>query len=295
MLGTTVLAAGVIIGFLIPPLSALLNPMLPVAVFIFVCGTFLRADLSILKTTFLQPKIAVFFPLFAIAFMPITVGVILKFASIPQIIVSAVVLTLASPPSSGNAAMAKLFGYKGEAPLVIILVTMIAAPLTIPLVAAMVQVNVNAIDLMHGLVLLLFSTGALAFLLRASFGKALATHASEVDKVVLGALFVFAIATMDGVLWASAENTVFTIFLVLSAFALNIGMQCTGALMAGGSTEQRIAVALTFGNRNVGLPWAVLGGSLDPTILLFFALFQLPIFILPLLLKSVIRQRRDNL
>jgi len=289
------LAVGVVLGFLIPPLSALLNPLLSTAVFIFVCGTFLRADLSLLKATFLQPKIAVFFPLFTIVITPITAGAVLNLVSVPPLIVSAVVLTLAAPPSSGNAAMAKLFGYKGEAPLVIILTTMIAAPLTLPLVAAMVQVDVNVTDLMQGLVLLLVSTGALAALLRVFFGKALTTHARKIDKVVLAALFIFAIATMDGVLSASMDNPVFTELLVLCAFALNITMQCIGALMSGGTAEQRIALALTFGNRNVGLPWAVLGGSLNPVILLFFALFQFPIFILPWLLKSILRNRLGNL
>lgn len=76
MFGTTILAVGVMLGFLVPPLSAAL-----------------RASLA-------RPKNSVLFPFIAIVVTPVVVGNIPIFAFIPDAIVAAAVLTLASPPSS---------------------------------------------------------------------------------------------------------------------------------------------------------------------------------------------------
>ena len=103
------------------------------------------------------------------------------------------------------------------------------------------------------------------------------------------ALFVFAIATMDGVLVQAIDQPATFSILLATAFAVNVASQILGAALSRGSLRDEIALALTFGNRNVGLPWAILGNSLMPSTTLFFALAQLPIFVLPWVIGSFLR------
>ena len=289
--GPTVLAIGVLLGLLVPPLSALLRPLLPLTVFVFVAGTFLRTDMAILSRSFRIPRTALLLPLIATIVLPLAAGLGLAALGLANAVVLGIVLALASPPSSGNAALARMFGYSGETPLTVILVTTILAPLTMPLIGTSVGAALDSFELMSGLAILLIAAGLVATGLRFCSPRLVDRRSAAIDQIVLLSLAVFAIATMDGVLAFSIENPSQTIALLSAAFATNIACQLLGALLA--APGERLAVALTFGNRNVGLPWAVLGTSLAPTTTLFFALCQLPIFILPWFIQWFIRKTRS--
>jgi BASS family bile acid:Na+ symporter len=61
----------------------------------------------------------------------------------------------------------------------------------------------------------------------------------------------------------------------------------TGLFMPG-PRHLRLTLALTGGNRNVGLIWSALGAALSPTMALYFACTQLPIYTLPRLLQALL-------
>ncbi|POR48592.1 hypothetical protein [Bosea psychrotolerans] len=54
-------------------------------------------------------------------------------------------------------------------------------------------------------------------------------------------------------------------------------------------------MGLALGNRNVGLVWSALGTGAAPSISLFFAATQLPIYLLLLLIEWIVRVRRSSL
>jgi len=290
--GPSLLAIGVFVGLLVPPLSAQLKPLMPLTVFIFVAGTFLRTNPQLLKQSFRTPRSSIAIPLVATVGLPLFVAYALGVSGIPDEVVLGIVLSLASPPSSGNAALARMFGYTGETPMTIILVTTIAVPLTMPLVGLSVNAAIDPLELMRGLALLLASAAILAICLRMYLSETIKRINDLIDLSILISLFVFAIATMDGLLAVVKENPTRVFMLLVAAFATNILCQLLGALLA--PRGERLAVALSLGNRNVGLPWAVLGSTLAPTTTLFFALCQLPIFTLPLLIQIFARTRRKR-
>lgn len=289
MSGQSILAIGVLVGLFVPPVSDFAGPALPVTVFLFVLGTFLRADLPALKLSLSNPQTSLVLPVTTVILLPVSVGIGLNLTSLPKPVVAGVVLALASPPSSGNAALARMFGYKGEVPLTIILVTTCLTPVTMPLVASTIGIDIDPMGLLLGLSKLLITAGTLALILRFFFGAFVSRNSVWIDRSVLYSLFVFAIATMQGVLGEIRNDVGFAASILLAAFLTNALQQAIGYTIGRSSGHERIALAMTFGNRNVGLAWAALGTTLNPAVTLFFALAQLPIFVLPWVWKLFYR------
>ncbi len=281
MSGQSILAIGVLVGLLVPPLSDFARPALPLTVFLFIFGTFLRADIDALKRSFLQPRTSIILPLVAVILLPFVVGAGLYWTQLPPPIVAGIVLALASPPSSGNAALARMFGYKGEAPLTIILVSTCLTPLTMPLVASTIGIDIDPLSLLVGLSKLLFTAALSALFVRFLLGKLISQKGVWIDRLVLYSLFVFAVATMQGVLDEVRDDMTFAATILVAAFLTNLIQQAIGYTIGRAPSDEKIALAMTFGNRNVGLAWAALGTTLNPTVTLFFAMSQLPIFVLP--------------
>jgi BASS family bile acid:Na+ symporter len=77
---------------------------------------------------------------------------------------------------------------------------------------------------------------------------------------------------------------------VIAAFVANIVLQMlgTGAALAMGR-RAALTVGFASGNRNMGLLLAVLPQSSAPEVLLFFAVAQLPIYMLPAALGPAYR------
>ncbi|AOO84032.1 hypothetical protein BHK69_29520 [Bosea vaviloviae] len=111
------------------------------------------------------------------------------------------------------------------------------------------------------------------------------------DGGVVLSLLVFALATMAGVSAQLRADPELALLCLGLAFAANLGMQLAGALLLTGSLRQRLTVGLTLGNRNVGLVWSALGTGATPSISLFFAATQFPIYLLPLLIEWIVRIR----
>ncbi|MBY5931830.1 hypothetical protein KUV51_02360 [Tateyamaria omphalii] len=276
-----ILAIGVLIGFFVPALSDALRPLLPVTVFMFVFGTLLRADVPLLRSAMRQPRVSIVLTSLTMIVLPLTVGYVLLALSLPQALVAGVVLGLASPPSSTNAALARLFGYRGELPLALIILTTLMTPFSMPFVAAFSGLVISSNALMVGLLKLLLGAVILTLVVRWQWSTWIDKQASRIDGLIVGALFVFAIGSMQGVLEASWLHPSLTIMLASAAFLTNLAQQCLGLALGSAEPRERIALGLTLGNRNVGLPWAAMGATLDPHVALYFAVAQLPIFLLP--------------
>jgi BASS family bile acid:Na+ symporter len=103
-------------------------------------------------------------------------------------------------------------------------------------------------------------------------------------------MLVFAVAIMDGVsetLWQHPQTVgMWTV----AAFAINLLLQSLGALcFAATGRKVGLTLGLLSGNRNMGLVLASLPPSTNHEIVLFFALAQLPVYLLPALLRPVYR------
>ena len=228
--GPTILALGVLLGAAVPPLAEAIRPLLTATVFVFVAGTFLRTDLALLRR----------------AMSSVRTGVLLprhrghRYASRrrrgPERTRRSRRDHSGDRPCPGLPAVERQRGdgahvrHDGEALLAIILLTMLAAPATMPLVGAAVGVAIDPWTLASGLALLLFGTGGTAIALRAVVPRQVERLGPVIDRTVVIALFAFAIATMDGVVDRPGAFA----GLLATAFGVNVASQFVGAALARG-------------------------------------------------------------
>jgi BASS family bile acid:Na+ symporter len=107
---------------------------------------------------------------------------------------------------------------------------------------------------------------------------------------VLG-LILFAIAIMDGVGEMALARPDFAILTIVVAFLANAGLQAIGALVFW-HTGKRIAFTIGHmtGNCNMGLVLAMLGSQASAEVAFFFALAQLPMYMLPSIALPIYRR-----
>jgi BASS family bile acid:Na+ symporter len=287
--GPTLLAFGVLLGLAWPALADLARPLMPATIFLIVLGTLLRIDGQAVVATLRRPSLSVLLPAVVMVACPLVIGAAGHALGLPPELALAIVLAMSAPPSSGTAAVARMLGLDGAVPLVVTVLSMVLAPVTVPLLAGWFGgLEISALELALRLALLIGSAEGIAFLLRRYAAPVLVARGDFVDAIIVTALVLFAAATMAGIpAQIAADVPAATLCLVL-AFACNIVFQIAGAVLLSGTLPQRLTVGLILGNRNVGLVWSALGAAASPRMALYFAATQFPIYILPRLIEMLI-------
>lgn len=287
--GPTLLAFGVLLGLTCPALADLARPLMPTTIFLIVLGTLLRIDGEAVVAALRRPSLSVLLPAVVMVACPLAVGVAGHALDLAPELALAIVLAVSAPPSSGTAAVARMLGLDSAVPLVVTVLSMVLAPVTVPLLAGWFGgLEISAPELALRLALLIGSAEGVAFLLRRHAAPMLAAHGGVVDGIIVAALLVFAVATMAGIRAQIAVDLQAAMLCLVLAFACNIALQVAGAALLPGTFAQRLTVGLILGNRNVGLVWSALGAAASPREALYFAATQLPIYILPRLIETLI-------
>ena len=287
--GPTLLALGVLLGLGFPVLADLARPLMPATIFLIVLGTLLRIDSRAVVAALQRPSLSVLLPAIVMVACPLLVGAAGRMLSLGPEIALAAVLAVSAPPSSGTAAVARMLGLDGAVPLVVTVLSMVLAPVTVPLLAGWLGgLEISALELALRLALLIGSAEGVAFLVRRHAAPMLEAHGAAVDGIIVAALLVFAIATMAGIRAQIASDVQAAAICLGLAFACNIALQAAGAVLLPGNLGQRLTVGLILGNRNVGLVWSALGAAASPRMALYFAATQFPIYLLPRLIETLI-------
>ena len=280
---------GVLLGLVCPTLADLARPLMPAAIFVIVLGTLLRIDGRAVVAALRRPSLSVLLPAIVMLACPLMMGAAGHALGLAPELVLAIVLAVSAPPSSGTAAVARMLGLDGAVPLVVSVLSMVLAPVSVPLLAGWFGgLEISALELALRLALLIGSAEGVAFLLRRHAAPVLASHGDMVDGTIVAALVVFAVSTMAGIQTQIAADVQAAALCVALAFACNIALQVAGAALLPGTLPERLTVGLILGNRNVGLVWSALGAAASPRMALYFAATQFPIYILPRLIESLI-------
>ncbi|MDH2344008.1 MULTISPECIES: hypothetical protein [unclassified Bradyrhizobium] len=287
--GPTLLALGVLIGLVFPALADLARPLMSTTIFLIVLGTLLRIDSQAVVVALRRPSLSILLPAVVMVACPLVIGVAGHALNLAPELALAIVLAVSAPPSSGTAAVARMLGLDGAVPLVVTVLSMVLAPVTVPLLAGWFGgLEISAFELAMRLALLIGSAEGIAFLLRRRAAPVLAAHGGVVDGIIVAALLVFAVATMSGIRAQIAVDLQAATLYFALAFACNIALQAAGAAVLPGTFAQRLTVGLILGNRNVGLVWSALGAAASPRMALYFAATQFPIYLLPRLIEILI-------
>lgn len=202
----------------------------------------------------------------------------------------AVFIATAAPSVMSAPAFIYLMGLDGALSLTVLIASVLLAPVTAPFMGGLIlngALSAGAPDLALRLVLLLGGAFLTASLIRLVANPArIVRYSSQIDGLNVLILFLFAVAAMDNVAATFADRPLYTLAIAGLTFVVafaQIGLTLLVFLSA--SNADAFVIAHSTGNRNMGLMIAALGGTVPEFTWLWFALGQLPIYMLPLMLK----------
>jgi BASS family bile acid:Na+ symporter len=295
---TRAVAASLFIGVMLPPLAALLKPIFAYALFALLCLAFLRVDPAEVRAHFTRPARVAAASAWMMLATPVLIGLTLVLLGLSERLPGlyiAMILQAAAPPVISAPTLAALMGLDAALSLATLVVCTAATPLTAPIFAALfVGAGMTLSPVVLGAKLLAMLAGAaiVAWLVRRIAGKAwIESQQERIDGLSVVALFFFAVALMDGVLYSILNEPLKVLGLTLLSFGLALGLAALTALVfARLGMAQALALGLAAGNRNMGLMLAAAGTAVPELTWLYFAIAQFPIYLMPAMLKPFARR-----
>lgn len=293
--GVTVLFLGVFLGLALPDLARLLRPALAPAVAALLLFSMLRVDWQSVAGYLRRPLLTGGLVCWMLLVSPVVTWALLLAVPLPAALTTAVVLMAAAPPILGSTAIALLLGLDGALTLVVGLTATLLTPLTVPPLALWLlglELDVEAAELMLRLGGVVVGALVGATVIRRLLGTArLRRNAGVLDGLIVAVMLVFAVAIMDGVTATALQRPGTVALWILAAFVANPALQLVTALaFARFGRRLALTAGLLAGNCNMGLLLAALPAEADYDVTLFFALAQLPMYMLPALLRPLYRR-----
>ena len=195
-------------------------------------------------------------------------------------------------------ALAALLGLDVALTLASLVVSCAITPFTASLFTHVFLGTALASPLGFGVRLFLIIVGCalVATVIRLVTGKTfIEAQRERIDGLSVLAMFMFAVAAMDGVTDHFRTNPMLVIELTALAFALALIMiALTGLVFVRAGRARALAIGLIAGNRNIGLMLTATGFVVPDVAWLYFAVAQFPIYLLPHLLKPLVRRLQQS-
>lgn len=292
---TLFLAGGVLLGLLVPPLAALARPMLIPGLLIPLVIALVRLDWGALAAYARRPGLVALITAGLLLGSPVLMWLALKVFSLPPALVQGLTLMAAASPIVSCAAISLILGLDAALAVVVIVATTALMPFSLPLVALALlglEIDIDLPTFMLRLALMVGGAFAAALVLRRMVPRQqLEANARMLDGVSVATLVMFALAIMDGVTAVALARPAYVVLVTAAAFVANIALQCLGTLAAWRlGMRSAITVGLMTGNCNMGLVMVALADKADFDVIVFFAMAQIPMYMLPALLGPVYRR-----
>jgi BASS family bile acid:Na+ symporter len=290
--GGAVIAIGVFVGLLAPPLASLLRPLLVPAILAPFLIALLRIDWRQLWGRLGRPAGTAAALLWLLLLSPVLVHLVLVPLGLSEAIHAGLVLMAAAPPLMASGYLALMLGLDAALAVTLTLVSTALMPFTVPFVALYllgIEIDVPLGDLMLRLALVVGGSLALAWLLRRLLPEGFSRrHTLPLDGLAVLGLLVFAIAIMDGVSALLLRQPAFVLSCALAVYGFNVGLQAAGALaFAWLGRRGALTLGLCSGSGNLGLLLAALADRASFELLVFVATAQLPIYTLPVIQRRL--------
>lgn len=295
---TRFLFGGVLVGLAIPPLASLLRSGLVVFLLLPLTLALMRLDWSAFSAYARRPWL--FLPIIAFLLLacPLLVFALLTPLGLPRPLMEAIVLMSAAPPITGTVAIALILGLDAAFAVIAMVIATALVPFTLPPLALLllnIEVQMSLAEFM----------GRLGLMVGVAFGAAiiaqwklppgwLQKNKQLMDGSSVLALVLFAIAIMDGVTAKLMAAPGYVLLATISAFIANLALQALGYAVGRYALRLNQATALTLGiltgNCNMGLVMVSLADRAVFDMVVFFAMGQLPMYMLPGLLQPLYRR-----
>jgi BASS family bile acid:Na+ symporter len=292
---TWVLFVGVFLGLALPSLASLARPLLAPAVAVLLTATLVRVDWRVMLGYLSRPGLVAVIVAWLLVGAPLAIAAVLAVLPLPGPLTTALVLMAAAPPILSAAPIAMILGLDGALALVVGLIATLLTPLTVPPLALALlglELDLGVAEFMSRLAVVVAVALAAALAIRRVIGRErLPRVARHLDGLVVAVMLVFAVAIMDGVTATLAERPGTVALWLAAAFVANPALQLAGALAFAWLGRRRaLTIGLVSGNCNMGLLLAAFPPGTDTDVVLYFAVAQLPMYMLPALLLPLYRR-----
>jgi len=299
---TKFLFGGVLVGLAVPPLAALLRPGLVVFLLLPLTLALMRLDWSAFHAYARRPLLVLPAVAFLLLACPLLVFAALlplnHYLGFPRPLTEAIVLMAAAPPITGTVAIALILGLDAALAVIVMVIATALVPFTLPPLALWlldIKVEMSLAEFM----------GRLGLMVGVAFGGALLArrlmppgwlqqNSRLIDGGSVVALVLFAIAIMDGVTAKLMAQPGYVILATAAAFIANLALQAFGYAVGRFAFRLGRPAALTLGiltgNCNMGLVMVALADRAVFDMVIFFAMGQLPMYMLPGLLQPLYRR-----
>jgi BASS family bile acid:Na+ symporter len=292
--GTLMVALSIFVGLLVPQLASGFKPLLGEAIFMMLTLAFLRVDTGELRALFVRPGLVLAASAWVMLATPIVLGTLFRVATVDKVapgLFFILILQMSAPGLMSSPALAALMGLDVALTLASLVVCAAATPVTATFFTHHFLGAAVISPIPFGFMLFAYIAGSalIAAVIRRIAGKARveAQHA-RIDGLSVIAMFVFAVAAMDNVSAHFLADPARVAKLALLAFGLSMALiVLTTLIFLPAGRARAFAIGLIAGNRNLGLMLAGTGFIAPDVAWLYFGLAQIPIYLLPHLLKPL--------
>ena len=299
--GTRALAASIFLGLAVPPLAAYVKPHLGETVFVLLLFSYLRTDPTAFGRYLKAPGLTIVAALWVMVAVPLLFGAAYALSGIRAAwpaLYTIMILQMAITPITSSAAFAALMGLDVAFSLVTLIVSNALSPITTVAFSYFFLGTSLFSPIELGIKLFFFfaASGAIAYAIRRVAGQEWIERKNEpIDGLNVIAVFIFAIAAMDGVPRHVMADPLFAIELLVLIFVLTcalIGLSVLVFLRAG--LDRGLVIGLLAAFRNIGVVMSAVGTSLPDLAWFYFAMVQFPIFLLPAVLRPLARRLAEK-
>jgi BASS family bile acid:Na+ symporter len=293
--GKVLLALAILGGILMPPLAHALRGTVPIAVVGLSTLVFLRVDIPATLAHLDRPaRLAVVLAVQMVA-CPVLAWIVVRTLPLDPGIADAVVLFATGAAIISAPAYARLLGLDAEFSLLGALVGTLLVPLTAPPIAW----ALTGVDLAVGTGALAARLGTvvglpllLSLIIRRLAGvQRLDTLGPAFDGLTVWLLVAFGFGVMDGVGARLLAEPAWVLEATLVACAASAGLNlATAAVLLPFGVRVAATAGMLSGFRSMALYLAVLPAAADPRVALFFGLYQIPLYVGPLIMTPIYRR-----
>ena len=297
--GTRAVALSLFAGLALPWLAVAMKPLFTPSVFVLLCLAFLRVDPAALRRRFARPGLVLAATAWMMIATPLACGPVLAGLGLERGLLIALTFQVAAPPVVATAALAALMGLDAALALAVLAAGAVATPVSAAVFAALFldgAIEISPLALGLRLFAMLGGAAVLAMLTRRAKGQPWVERQGErIDGLSVIALFVFAVAVMDGVVTQSLAHPTVVLGMIALAFATSFVLGGTTALVfwRAGRTAA-LTLGLSAGLRNLGVMIAATGGGVPALTWLYIAMAQFPVYLLPHLLKAALARAGET-
>jgi hypothetical protein len=294
-----VLPAGIVVALILPETDAPITLIVPPLIAVIYTVTFIRMDLPALLRTMLTPMEILWQMLiagFILIIMPLLLigGCIL--GGVDAALLPSATWYAVAPPIASTAWICGIMGLSLPTAMRVIVMTSLLAPFTGPFMIGLIlpnAVSISSLVMFFNLAAMIFAGVIIAWLSQLILGREqVARHNHRFDGLAALTMLIFLIPVFNGIPRQIIDLPSLACKLLLLAVVLNFSTQLILMLVARLSPYRQgrdlaSVLAVLSGNRNVGLYYGAL--PVDPIFGMFTALYQVPLYLTPLLMSRVRR------